>query len=116
MAMNAHAKSILLETSPYETDGGHMIGRDPRKIAANEFDVAGILGQPILSVLRAKCLDCSAGQTEGIRKCVSVACALWPYRMATNPFRAVNVTPEELGRRRERGRALAEARRSQDRG
>jgi hypothetical protein len=32
--------SILLETSPFEVDGGHVIGRDPRKIPAHEFQGA----------------------------------------------------------------------------
>ena len=36
--------AILLEESPFEVDGGHVIGRDPRKIPAHEFDGAGIAG------------------------------------------------------------------------
>jgi hypothetical protein len=30
--------AALLEVSPYEVDDGHVIGRDPRKIPAHEFD------------------------------------------------------------------------------
>jgi hypothetical protein len=51
---------------------------------------------PLLRVIRAKCLDCSAGVESEIRKCTAIGCALWPYRMATNPFRAPReMTPEQ---------------------
>ena len=47
-------------------------------------------------MIRTKCLDCSAGVESEIRKCTAIGCALWPYRMATNPFRAPReVTPEQ---------------------
>ena len=35
------ARAILLEPSPYESDGGELIGRDPRKIPVEEFNRAG---------------------------------------------------------------------------
>jgi hypothetical protein len=95
----------LLEISPYDVDGAHRIGRDPRKVAAREFDGAGIAGRPILDVIRAKCLDCSAGQTDEVRKCVVAACALWPYRMGSNPFRSVTLSDAERERRRARLKA-----------
>jgi hypothetical protein len=94
--------AALLEISPFDVDGAHRIGRDPRKIAAHEFDGAGLTGRPILSVIREKCLDCSAGQTDEVRKCVAVTCALWPYRMGSNPFRSVTLSDEERERRRAR--------------
>lgn len=53
------ARAILLEPSPYESDGGELIGRDPRKIPAEDFAKAGLEGNPILKVLRSKCLDCA---------------------------------------------------------
>jgi hypothetical protein len=83
--------ATLLEKSPYEVDGGHLIGRNPRKIPAHEFDGAGIAGKPVLSVIRDKCLDCCAGHVDEVRKCVAVGCALWPYRMGSNPFRTINL-------------------------
>ena len=57
---------ILLEPSPVEADGGHLIGRDPRRIAADEFDRAGIRSAPVLAVIRAKCLDCCVGQADEV--------------------------------------------------
>jgi hypothetical protein len=48
---------------------------------------AGHEPKPMLDVIRAKCLDCQAGSPGAVRKCVTQDCALWPYRMASNPFR-----------------------------
>jgi hypothetical protein len=39
-----------------------------------------------LRVIRAKCVDCCAGQPGEVRKCVATTCPLWPYRMGTDPF------------------------------
>jgi hypothetical protein len=44
------ARAILLEPSPYETDGGELIGRDPRKIPVEAFNRAGLEGHPLLTV------------------------------------------------------------------
>ena len=87
-----HAREILLEKSPYLVDGGQTIGRDPRQISVPEFQEAGLHPSPVLDVIRAKCLDCCVEQPDEVRKCVSIACPNWPYRMGTNPFR----TPREL--------------------
>jgi hypothetical protein len=104
------ARAILLEKSPYGVDGGELIGRDPRSIAAGEFHQAGIDGAAILAVIRAKCLDCCVHQPDEVRKCVAVLCPNWPFRMGTNPFRSVNVSDEERERRRAQGRTLAASR------
>ena len=42
--------------------------------------------EPILKVIRRKCIDCSADQPAEVRNCPVTACALWPYRMGKNPF------------------------------
>jgi hypothetical protein len=100
----AAAKATLLEPSPYEVDGGALIGRDPRSISVNEFHEAGIEGAAILAVLRAKCLDCVCHQPEEVRKCVSVTCPNWPYRMATNPFHKREISDERRAELAERAR------------
>jgi hypothetical protein len=91
---------------------GELIGRDPRKVSADDWERAGIEGQPILRVIRAKCLDCRGEQESEVRKCVAVACPNWPYRMGENPFRAAReMTDEErvaLGERLARSRAARE--------
>ena len=106
------AALVLLEPSPFEIDRGMRIGRDPRKVTLNEFEQTGIAGHPLLEVIRAKCLDCCGEQVEEVRKCIAFTCPNWPYRMGANPFRVVNLTDAEIERRRERGRKLAETRRS----
>jgi hypothetical protein len=42
--------------------------------------------EPILKVIRRKCLDCSADQPAEVRHCPVTKCPLWPYRMGENPF------------------------------
>ena len=39
----------------------------------------------ILRAIRLKCLDCSAGQPSEVRECRLVSCALWPYRLGSDP-------------------------------
>ena len=62
------------------------IGRDPRELSVSELNEWGHHKQPILQAIRAHCLDCCSDQAGEVRKCVSVKCPSWPYRMGTNPF------------------------------
>ena len=39
----------------------------------------------ILHAIRGKCMDCSCYQLGEIRQCVVIACALWPFRMGSDP-------------------------------
>jgi len=41
-----------------------------------------------IKAIRAKCLDCSAGQPSEVRKCVIPECPIYPYRMGKNPNRS----------------------------
>lgn len=36
--------------------------------------------------MRAFCVDCMGNQFAEIRRCTSVGCSLWPYRMGKNPI------------------------------
>ena len=38
-----------------------------------------------IKAIRAKCLDCCAGQTAEVRKCTLKNCALYQYRMGRRP-------------------------------
>lgn len=69
-----------------ETERGELIGRDPREVSVPELNEWGHSKQPILQAIRDRCLDCCVFQPAEVRKCVSVSCASWPYRMGTNPF------------------------------
>jgi hypothetical protein len=101
----------LLEKSPYEADGGELIGRDPRKMTVGEFNRAGIEGETWggtgLQVIRAKCMDCCVEQEVELRKCVAITCANWPYRMGENPFRVKKQLSDEARTAlRERARTM----------
>lgn len=77
------ARNHLLEVSPFEVDGGKLIGQDPRLIPAGDW-----AGHPWLSgikAIRARCLDCCGYEPAEVRKCVSTSCALWPVRMGSVP-------------------------------
>ena len=80
-------RTAYLERSPYEADCGELVGKDPRKIARALLGQLGSPESPIKAI-RAKCLDCSGNSEGEVRKCVSVTCALWPFRMGTNVFHA----------------------------
>jgi hypothetical protein len=70
----------LLEPSPYETDRGELIGRDPRKLTEAEVLEAGIELRVPTKAIRAFCLSCAQSESE-VRKCVSTQCPLWAMRM-----------------------------------
>lgn len=72
----------LLERSK---DEGELIGRDPRLVSAQEYEDAGIERIVGMKAIRLKCLDCCAGYSAEVRKCVSTDCVLWPLRMGTKP-------------------------------
>lgn len=49
-----------------------------------------------MKAIRAKCLDCCAGQVVEVRECEITQCALHPYRFGKNPFRTKReYTPEQ---------------------
>jgi hypothetical protein len=45
---------------------------------------------PLLTIIRAKCIDCSGASLAEVRRCSATKCALWPYRGGANPFRDSN--------------------------
>lgn len=89
-ALPATNRAIYLEPSPYEADGGHSVGRDPRHIPLAELRQLQHPESPIKAI-RAKCIDCSGGSQAEARKCVSVKCPLWPMRMGVSTFHASRV-------------------------
>ena len=65
-----------------------LAGRNPRRMTEAEFAELGHQRMSPMGVIRAKCLDCSAGSAQEVRLCASTSCVSWPYRMGKNPFRA----------------------------
>ena len=53
-----------------------------------ELLAMGFEPQPLLRAIREKCLDCSGGMASEVRDCLVQTCALYPFRMASNPWRA----------------------------
>ena len=52
-----------------------------------------------IRAIREKCLDCSCQQPVEVKECTVKACALWPFRMGKNPYRAKRVmSPEAVAR------------------
>jgi hypothetical protein len=76
----------LFEISRHEADDGEVIGKHPGDVPL-EILSQKFRAQNPLKALREKCLDCCCANAAEVRKCVAVDCALWPFRMGTNPFR-----------------------------
>lgn len=55
-----------------------------------------------VKAIRAKCLDCCCGSPEEVRQCPCENCALYPFRLGKNPYRAKReYTAEELEKKRQ---------------
>jgi hypothetical protein len=57
----------------------------------SERDTLTALGHspmPVLKAIRTKCLDCSGNSHAEVADCVVRGCALYPFRMGSNPWRA----------------------------
>ena len=70
-----------------ENDGDALVGRDPRDLPSEILSRYYGEKNP-LKAIRARCLDCCCLQPSEVRKCVSVECPSWPFRMGINPFRS----------------------------
>lgn len=52
-----------------------------------------------IRAIREKCLDCSCQQPVEVKECTVKTCALHPFRMGKNPYRAKRVmSPEAVAR------------------
>jgi hypothetical protein len=70
----------------YEPSGvdDWLAGRDPRAMTQEEIRSMGHEPMSPMEAIRARCLDCMAGSADEVRKCVAMACPLWPFRMGKN--------------------------------
>lgn len=76
----------------YPDDLGYLVqqaSRENREICLSkeDFRKLGHKQRPLLKVMRAFCMDCMGGSMSEIKKCTSIGCDLWPYRMGKDPFR-----------------------------
>ncbi len=104
-----HARRAL---GIFRLPDGETQGLDPREMSRSLLAEIGHVQMPLLKAIRAKCLDCSQSASE-VRRCTAVTCALWPYRMGTNPFRAERSDAQkaaalQAGRRLLRSKPTAE--------
>lgn len=106
--MTDDCRQALLEISPFGSDGGELVGKDPRDVPSEILSRYHREQNP-LRALRARCLDCCCGNASEVRKCVSVDCPSWPFRTGKNPFRAKRQLSDEQKRHMtERLRARAQ--------
>lgn len=61
---------------PCATEGGNLVGRDPRRMGCSGLTAAGFEPMTPIEVIRAKCLDCCAGSAQEVSYCVATSC---PY-------------------------------------
>jgi hypothetical protein len=96
----------FLEISPYQGDEGELIGKRPAEVPSEILSLKFRAQNPIKAI-REKCLDCCCGNAAEVRKCTAADCALWPFRMSTNPFRKKReLSPQQ---KRERAERLAKS-------
>ena len=73
---------------------GDDVGRDPRRMSADELTQLGHSRVSPLRALRLKCFDCCNDSAQEVRLCTAVGCASWPFRMGKNPWRR-KLDPQE---------------------
>ncbi len=79
-----------------------MIGKHPGEVPSEILALYHREKNP-LKALRARCLDCCCGVASEVRKCTSVNCPNWPFRMGANPLREKRVlSPEQKAAMAER--------------
>jgi hypothetical protein len=100
-------RNDLLKISPFKADDGELIGKHTGEVPSEIISLKFRAQNP-LKAIREKCLDCCCANAAEVRKCMAVDCALWPFRMGTNPFRKKRELSVE--QKRERAERLAHAR------
>lgn len=56
-----------------------------------------------LKSIRHKCLECSSGSPSQVKKCVSLECSLWEFRLGKNPHIKGNISNLKPFPRKKRG-------------
>jgi hypothetical protein len=55
---------------------------------ADDLRAAGYEPEVVLCAIRRRCIDCSGGDRQKVASCLVPDCALYPFRMGKNPWRA----------------------------
>ncbi len=85
--MPAVTRDKYMQVSPSKADDGQKVGLQPTSASLQRLRALGHPESPIKTI-RAKCLDCCGGAASEVRKCTSIDCPLWAFRMGRNPFHA----------------------------
>lgn len=81
---------------------------DPRQMTPDDLTAFGMSRISRGNAIRAKCLDCAGGSPAEVRRCEVGSCALWPFRMGSDPWRETREMSDE--QRAAAGERLARAR------
>ena len=74
---------------------GTTQGLDPRKLSPAALTALGMERASRGDAIRAKCIDCCGGSPAEVRRCSCIDCALWAFRMGTDPWRDKREMTEE---------------------
>ena len=85
---------------------------DPRDMTPADLAALGLTRTSRGDAIRAKCIDCMGGSPAEVRLCASGSCALWPFRMGTDPWREAREMTDE--QRQAAAERLARARAVRD--
>jgi len=58
----------------------------PIELPAESLAKLGHHKRSVLKAVRENCLDCCGNNRAEVRRCSSVGCSLWVYRLGRNPF------------------------------
>jgi hypothetical protein len=64
---------------PRKSTGPDTIGADSKTLSLDSSTP--------MKAIRAKCIDCCAGQRSEVEQCGAVNCPLYPYRLGKSPNR-----------------------------
>jgi len=56
------------------------------QLADEQLAQLGHRKRSLAKVIRSFCIDCMGGNRAEVRRCTSVGCDLYPYRMGSNPY------------------------------
>lgn len=79
----------------WDESEGCPIGHDPRGMTPAELEALGFTRRPPLKAIRARCIDCAAGDASEVRRCGQFACPSWLYRMGTDPWHRRRLTDDQ---------------------
>jgi len=70
-------------------------GKSPIDNSIDNLKALGHSKRPLLTAIRANCVECCGDKPSEVRLCTCKICNLWPYRMGSNPFRQTSPLSEK---------------------